>query len=236
MDESRTGVIRRDRIRSRPVWVGWRVCVTAVGLLTFVGCGVQQARLTTSGGSGPVTSLSPAVEPGLFPAGLSGQTSTTTLPTSAPRIGLARVLPSQRLATVLNTPMAHSGLYPPPSAAVAVNESLARANLEKVIGPMPSTYTPMLATYTNTDYSSIQPDGTDQPIYVGKLVWAYVATAPADQTGGFAAIGPNGAAMTQSFPAGTQCGSVWLVDALTAKYLMGYSYCQVPNPPTPISP
>jgi hypothetical protein len=131
------------------------------------------------------------------------------------------------LAEPLVTPEAGAALMPPPpDARAGVDEATARANLEKVVGPLPSTFAPNLALYTNTTYGEIQKDGAVKPQYTNVLVWAYIARQPYQPGNHGGIVTPSGRA-TPDLPEGTMCDGVWLADANTGQYMMGYSSCPV---------
>ena len=135
---------------------------------------------------------------------------------------------SYALAEPLVTPEVGATLSPPPPGARAsVDEATARSNLEKVVGPLPPSFTPKLAVYSNTTYGEIQENGTVKPQYLNKLVWAYIAREPYEPSKSGGMVGPDGGPKQAKLPAGTMCDGVWLADAGTGEYLMGYSGCPV---------
>lgn len=104
---------------------------------------------------------------------------------------------------------------------------IAKAELERRFGPLPSAFKPSLALYTDTTYGDIQTDNTVKPYYTKVLVWAFVASnVPADPSANYgAALGPDGKAYPASVAPNARCNSVWTVDATTGKYMDGYSTC-----------
>lgn len=129
----------------------------------------------------------------------------------------------------------HDRLEPAPVQALAIAEKIARTNLETVVGPLTADFSPHLALYTNTDYGLIDPDGSIQPTFVRRLVWAYVATglkpSQVNTPGGL--VGQGGASANTAGADEVTCEAVWLTDGTTGEYLMGYEQC--PEDPSTIN-
>lgn len=134
---------------------------------------------------------------------------------------------NELLTTSLSSPEAGAYLSPPNVSSAAVSEAQAQKTVEAISGPLNASFTPKLALYTNTTYGTIGSNQSVQPSYTNVLVWAFVSHTPYSPGNGGAMVGPNGQPMTATLPSGTMCDGVWLVDATSGKYMMGYSDCPV---------
>jgi hypothetical protein len=117
-------------------------------------------------------------------------------------------------------------LYPPPAGATpSVSAEAARQSLVPVAGPLSSSaFVAKLALLPYTQNAT--ENSAPATSYEDRLVWAFIGEGEWSQSDShLGAVGPNGQAVTPSFPAGTICTGVWLVDATSGSYLEGYSYC-----------
>lgn len=133
---------------------------------------------------------------------------------------------SDRLdATIRSSDAVGVTLTPPDDADEAsVSSDQAGAAVTKVFGPEAAKdLTPKLAILNNRVMGDIQEDGTVEPYYVNRLVWAFIGyetCAPLSRS----LAGGIGRKVTPTTVGGpVACIGVLTVDAATGEYLMGYT-------------
>ncbi len=153
---------------------------------------------------------------------------TVNLPGAKAAATVGTVNPRDYLAATETYTTLGATLSRPPTGSSAVSEAVARHNIESAIGPIQPAFVSELALYTNTAFGEIQRDNSVSPTYTGVLVWAFLADG-VYAGGSGAMVGPDGQSIAATMPQGTACRAIWLADATTGEYLMGYSSCAPTN-------